>query len=267
MHLALVEVRHRPRDYGAAPGPGRSWLHQHGVIALHTACAGWCSVGSEQIRLDAPPLLIAVAPGELNVNRMHGRNEAWWVRFAGDLLVSAAAGTRVRLDVDGRRSLHSHARPLDPAEATAVLGRFRRLRDLWRRASSEAGIRLQAHAELAAIVAVWASPVPAQAAAPLDQVELYRQLIEQTADDGAVRLDHLAARVGAHPDHLARRFRAAHGCTPVAYRTGVRMRLAARLIAAGQPLADVAAAVGCPNVKYFSRIHRKFQGRPPLAGR
>jgi len=76
----------------------------------------------------------------------------------------------------------------------------------------------------------------------------------------------LARRIGVHPVHLARRFRARFGVSPAEYRTRMRARRAARaLLDSEAALADIALEAGFCDQPHMNRGVRSFAGMTPRA--
>ena len=76
----------------------------------------------------------------------------------------------------------------------------------------------------------------------------------------------LARKVGVHPVHLARRFRARFGVSPAAYRARMRARRAAQaLLDSESPLAEIALDAGFCDQPHMSRDVRAFTGMTPRA--
>ena len=67
----------------------------------------------------------------------------------------------------------------------------------------------------------------------------------------------------AHPTHLVRRFTAAFGLPPHRYLTGRRIEAARGRLLAGQPIADVATAVGFHDQAHLHRHFAKLVGTTP----
>jgi AraC family transcriptional regulator len=85
-------------------------------------------------------------------------------------------------------------------------------------------------------------------------------------DREATPIAILARRVGVHPVHLARRFRARYGVSPAEYRTRMRARRAARsLLDSENALADIALEAGFSDQPHMSRGVRSFTGMTPRA--
>jgi AraC-like DNA-binding protein len=80
-----------------------------------------------------------------------------------------------------------------------------------------------------------------------------------------LRLRDLCALAGVSPTRLARAFEAAYGITPHRYQQSRRIAKARRMILAGTPLAEVAAACGYADQshlnRWFVRIHGTTPGR------
>lgn len=113
---------------------------------------------------------------------------------------------------------------------------------------------------LALIAAVHRHAAREDAAAP------WLRRARERIDDGPARrwsIAQLAAEAGVHPAHFARAFRKRHGCTIGAYMRAARLRMARELIAAGQPLAEVAIASGFTDQSHFTRAFRVAEGMTP----
>jgi AraC family transcriptional regulator len=81
-------------------------------------------------------------------------------------------------------------------------------------------------------------------------------------------LGAVAAAVGVHPVHLARQFRASHGCTVGDYIRQVRVAFARRQLAATDvPIAEVAVAAGFADQSQLTRTFRRLTGHTPAAWR
>jgi AraC-like DNA-binding protein len=77
----------------------------------------------------------------------------------------------------------------------------------------------------------------------------------------------LAQASGLSHRHLLARFRAATGLAPKAYARVLRFRHALRLLARGQPLADIAIDAGYSDQAHFNREFRELSGMTPQAYR
>jgi AraC-like DNA-binding protein len=93
-------------------------------------------------------------------------------------------------------------------------------------------------------------------------VEKARRLIDERYAEG-LSLSELAAHTALSPYYLVRVFRAAYGLPPHAYLDNVRIRHAERLIAAGKPLAMVAAETGYSSQSHLTRRFRQIIGVTP----
>ena len=81
---------------------------------------------------------------------------------------------------------------------------------------------------------------------------------------GPARLGDLARRVGVHPTHLARTFRARHGLSVGEYSRRLRVRWAAAEIARTDvPLAAIAARAGFADQSHFTRLFARNLGTTP----
>jgi AraC-like DNA-binding protein len=80
-----------------------------------------------------------------------------------------------------------------------------------------------------------------------------------------LRLRDLCAMAGVSPTRLARGFQAAYGLTPHRYQQSRRIAKARRMIRAGTPLAEIAAACGYADQthlnRWFLRVHGVTPGR------
>ena len=81
-------------------------------------------------------------------------------------------------------------------------------------------------------------------------------------------LSRLACAVGLHPSHLARAFRARHGCTIGEYLRRLRVNEGARRLAAGdETIAAVSADLGFADQSHFTRAFRAGFRTTPAAWR
>jgi AraC family transcriptional regulator len=81
-------------------------------------------------------------------------------------------------------------------------------------------------------------------------------------------LARIAAEVGVHPVHLARQFRAAHGCTVGEYIRIIRITFARQqLKESDQPIADIAIDAGFADQSHLSKSFRRITGESPAAYR
>ena len=109
-----------------------------------------------------------------------------------------------------------------------------------------------------------ASPRPA--AGSRDVIEQARALL---AADVSARweLGPLARRLGTSPFTLCRRFHAETSMTLTEYRMQLRLRTSLEPVAAGEPLTDVALALGFSSHSHFTACFRRGFGAPPSAVR
>jgi AraC-like DNA-binding protein len=78
-----------------------------------------------------------------------------------------------------------------------------------------------------------------------------------------LRLRELCAMAGVSPTRLARGFQAAYGLTPHRYQQSRRIAKARRMILAGTPLAEIAAACGYADQTHLNRWFLRVQGVTP----
>jgi AraC-like DNA-binding protein len=93
-------------------------------------------------------------------------------------------------------------------------------------------------------------------------VQKARRYIDERFSEG-VSLTELAAHVSLSPYHLLRAFRAEIGLPPHAYLDNLRVHRAERLIAAGKPLAEVAAETGFSSQSHLTHRFRHIIGVTP----
>jgi AraC family transcriptional regulator len=97
--------------------------------------------------------------------------------------------------------------------------------------------------------------------------ERARSLIE---DEFAspLTLAGIAAAVGVHPVHLARQFRASHGCTVGEYIRRLRVAFARQqLIASDTPIATIALEAGFSDQSQLTKTFKRVTGQTPAACR
>lgn len=107
---------------------------------------------------------------------------------------------------------------------------------------------------------------PLQTGDERETVRRVRELIEDRLTDN-ISLDELAAHAALSPYHLLRVFRKAVGMTPHVYRTQQRLIRAKALLAAGIPIAEVAAQTGFTDQSHLTRRFKQAYGVPPGAYR
>jgi AraC-like DNA-binding protein len=107
-----------------------------------------------------------------------------------------------------------------------------------------------------------ANPPPRGRIAARRVAEELRALLDAHVATG-VTLRDAAVRLGAHPAHLVRSFRASFGLPPHAYLTGRRIDLARRMLLDGRPPAQVATAAGFYDQAHLGRHFRRYLGVSP----
>jgi AraC-like DNA-binding protein len=95
-----------------------------------------------------------------------------------------------------------------------------------------------------------------------EAVRRARRFIEEHFAE-RIGLTELAKHVALSPYYLLRVFRAQVGMPPYAYLESVRIRQAQRLIAAGRPLAEVAAEVGFSSQSHLTNRFKQIIGATP----
>jgi AraC-like DNA-binding protein len=115
------------------------------------------------------------------------------------------------------------------------------------------GERIRAHLRAPA-----APPVPDGLAGDL------RDLLDAHLATG-ITLREAGHALHAHPASLVRRFGAAYGLPPHRYLVGRRVEAARRRLLAGEPIADVAAAVGFHDQAHLHRHFIRLVGTTPRA--
>ena len=109
-----------------------------------------------------------------------------------------------------------------------------------------------------------ASRTRTSASAWLDRA---RRLIENEFA-APLSLSAIAAEVGVHPVHLARQFRASHGCTVGEYVRRVRVGFARReLVMTDRPVAEIAQSAGFSDHSQLTKTFKRVTGRTPAAYR
>lgn len=98
-------------------------------------------------------------------------------------------------------------------------------------------------------------------------LERARRLIEEEFAS-PLSLSGIAVAVGVHPVHLARRFRAAFGCTVGETIRRVRVGFASRELAmTDKPIAEIALAAGFFDQSQLTKTFKRVTGRTPAAYR
>jgi AraC-like DNA-binding protein len=102
-------------------------------------------------------------------------------------------------------------------------------------------------------------PAVAQESLPVARAREY--LVEHLAE--RVTLDQIAAVAGLPPFRFLRAFARATGIPPHAWVTQERVRAAMRLLRAGEPVAEIAAATGFSDQAHLTRVFKHFVGVTP----
>jgi AraC-like DNA-binding protein len=172
-----------------------------------------------------------------------------------------------------KRVLYLDAGVLDPAlTGAAVAGPsltdplLRTRVDQLHRVLDGPGAELEAESRLALIgerlrTHLHADPAPP---GPDRLADDLRDLLDAHLVAG-LTLREAAQTLHAHPASLVRHFGAAFGLPPHRYLTGRRVELARRRLLAGEPVADVAAAVGFHDQAHLHRHFTRLVGTTPRA--
>jgi AraC-like DNA-binding protein len=142
-------------------------------------------------------------------------------------------------------------------------GTFRALAALLLREARAGGpdagaIRQELAQVLVAYLQRWCRP---DAASPL--VERMKAMLHARYREPAFGIAQLLRGLGRSPEHARREFRAATGCSPLAYLTSLRIHEAQRLLGSGTRVGEVAERVGIPDPYYFSRVFSRRVGMSP----
>ena len=110
----------------------------------------------------------------------------------------------------------------------------------------------------------WPSRAPKAADQP-EPAPWLRQVRRQLRADLSqpLALQELSARVGISPSHLSRRFGAEVGLPPHRYQLQLRIDAAKAKLAAGEPIAQVAADLGFSDQSHFTRLFTRIVGATP----
>jgi AraC-like DNA-binding protein len=103
---------------------------------------------------------------------------------------------------------------------------------------------------------------PADASAGSPALSKVRELIDARCCE-PLRLHELSEVIGVSPTRLLRGFQAAYGLTPHRYQQSRRIAKARRMVLAGAPLAEVAAACGYADQSHLNRWFLRIQGTTP----
>jgi AraC-like DNA-binding protein len=202
-----------------------------------------------------PGGLILINPGEAHTGEPAAA-EGFTMRclYPTPEQMRAAAG-----DADGQLPWFTQVRADDPAAHASVAA----LHAALTRGASPLEGEVRLTWTLAGLVERYgqAQPSPPQVREREAVRQVRRYLDEHAAE--SVRLSDLAAHVALSPYHLLRAFRAEVGLPPHAYLDSVRIRRAERLIAAGQPLAEVAAETGFSSQSHLTRMFKRVLGVTP----
>lgn len=261
--LPIVRIASHGPNVGPPDAAERPAQYRHAMPVLGCLIRGGgrYQTGEADLQIRAPA--IALLPANVrDGNGLVGPYESFWCQFDWDG-VRAASGTEARADFPEGRVRRPFLRQAAQGELRGIMEIFRKLQ-LWSR-RPDATSMLRASAALMELLAIWAQPPETSPALERSMV-LYRNLIEQYAEDPRYSLEDIAGRVGMSAEYLSVLFRREFGVTPVAYRESLRLARAKELlVATNWPVTRIAREVGYPDANYFARVFRKATGMPPLS--
>lgn len=227
--------------------------HDHfGIGVLQTgAHRSWSGVGPVEATAGD---VITVNPGEMHDgDPVQGRMRSWRMLYLDPGLVAR----ELQEDLPGDAEI---ARPVlhDPVLARRFALAFDHLTTATPDplAVEEGVLRMLAH-----LVARHGSVPPARSSPPPLVIRALRRLDD--CPEQSVTLADLAALSGVSRFQLLRGFTQATGITPHAYLLQQRVRLARRLLAAGQRPAEAAAGAGFADQSHLTRAFRRQLGITP----
>ena len=251
-------VVHVEGRYDRALGQFHECVHTTHIIACHVRAGGRYICGTEELTVRSPYMGVLPA-GERDANGLVGAWEMYWCAFAWPG-VKSETGRTVLLDLQSASVRRTHLRQLTSTEVRNVVGIFRELMSLWRQPDISSQIR--GANKVLELLALWAEPAVIEGEEK--SVRLYRNLIEQYAQQPEVSLSTLAERIGLSADHLGVLFQREMGMTPSDYRTRLRLlRARELLVSTAKPVSEVARESGFPDANYFARVFRKTYGMSP----
>ncbi|MFJ3769188.1 helix-turn-helix domain-containing protein [Streptomyces sp. NPDC090082] len=249
---SLVDIA-VPRPSGRLPGISMAGFRHRAPESVDIAMVAHPSV----------TLLVDLSGGGGLVHRADGR----------EVLGSAVTGLLPGdLRAGGRADECLQIR-LDPAAAASVLGMTTELTgavvslaDVWGREAARTEDRLRAAGSWDERFAIAADLVGRRLdTRPPVAPEVAFAWRRMRASQGRARVEGLADEVGWSRKRLSARFRSQLGITPKRAARLVRFDHAARLLAAGHPVAGVAAESGYADQSHLHREVRSFTGLTPTA--
>lgn len=239
----------------------RPHFHDETVIAVFTAGAQRHRIGP-RIGTALPGSLMIIPAGEVHTGEAAERDGHWSYRaFYPDAATLAALAAEL-FGADGRIAFA--AEPLH--DDAALAHRLAWLHRVVEGERHDVLARQQAFgAALAAMLKRHARPGAAERRPSREPLAIRRARDCAGANfaDSALDIRMLAAAAGLSPYRFMRSFRAATGLTAHAYVVQLRLEEARRLLAAGQPAAQVAQAVGFADQSHLIRQFRAAFGLTP----
>ena len=248
--------------------------HAHDVLAIGTMCAGeaefWCHGATHRAGKGS---LLLFAPGETHDGGRASGAGAPDIPARHRMVYIEPSGLDEYLGDAGSASATEmcfrDAAPRSPT-LVAIVRRFHfaceRPAALLRR-QELLGELLRAviaghAAEYAAHRAAVGSPGSPAALSAHRGVARAREFLEENVGQD-VALSTLADLAGLHPVYLVRVFRRHVGLPPHAYQLHVRLSIARRRLAAGEPVATIAHSLGFSDQSHFTKHFKRAFGLPP----
>ncbi|WP_307437831.1 AraC family transcriptional regulator [Labrys monachus] len=234
----------------------RHWHEQYGIGVIHRgAQRSWSGRGMVEAGAGD---VITVNPGEVHDGMPVGDGaRAWTMLYVDPALIGALAADLS----EGRTAFYEWSSPVISDGAAAL--RFRRA---FAGLTGGDGESPASHGEELLLALLGAVPHEHSgfdgARAPESAIRRARQRIDDEPL-AAVTLAELARDCGLSRFQLLRGFARATGLTPHAYLVQRRIDLARRLIAAGEGLAEAAAASGFADQSHMTRTFVRRYGLSP----
>ncbi|MFC4599864.1 helix-turn-helix domain-containing protein [Cohnella hongkongensis] len=224
------------------------------------------AVNRDDMRLTVENRLLALTRGDIFIS-LPGRDVTYMQSVATEadetiLLLFEMEGDDVARDAAMRRIAGDcGTKTLSNPLTAELMPLFEKAYQYWRMPDSWE--RLRSQAVFQKIVYL----LPQQREAPVDNglneaLERVRHQLERDYCKN-LSIEHLAQQAGISSRHLRREFKGRFGVSPTEYVTELRMAQAKRLLAAKQPVSDIARQVGYQDESHFRRTFKAKTGIPP----